>query len=143
MDTRREEQLARRAKQDARLARQRLLLQRIHQYAVLIVSIIVTATAHIFSSLYDREPYHTSILTGQGWVMELITGHPERIRCELGVHHHVFAQMISELREMGYCNSRYVSLEEQLAIFLYSYVTGLTVEHVGEHFQRSNETITR
>jgi hypothetical protein len=90
-----------------------------------------------------KEPYHTSILTGEGWVLELIAGHPERIRCELGMHQHVFVELISELREMGHTNSKYVSLEEQLAIFLYASVTGLTVRHLGERFQRSNETISK
>ncbi|KAJ7050996.1 hypothetical protein C8F01DRAFT_939060, partial [Mycena amicta] len=43
----------------------------------------------------------------------------------------------------GYTGSRHVSLEEKLAIFLYTCVTGLSVRHVGERFQRSNETISR
>jgi hypothetical protein len=44
---------------------------------------------------------------------------------------------------MGHTNSRHVSLEEQLSIFLYTCVTGLAVRHVGERFQRSNDTISR
>ena len=44
---------------------------------------------------------------------------------------------------MGHTPSRYVSLEEQLAIFLYTSVTGLTTRHVGERFQRSNATISK
>jgi hypothetical protein len=62
---------------------------------------------------------------------------------ELGVSHEVFGKLIQELRDIGYQNSRYVSLEEQLAIFLYMCVTGLTIRHVGERFQRLNETISR
>ncbi|KAF9235700.1 hypothetical protein BU15DRAFT_23857, partial [Melanogaster broomeanus] len=80
-------------------------------------------------------PYHTSILSGQQWVLELLHGHPKRICCELGMHRKVFLQLISELRELGHADSRFVSLEEQLAIFLYMSVTGLTIRHVGEHFQ--------
>ena len=76
-------------------------------------------------------------------MMELLAGHPDQIHCELGVSHDVFAALISELREMGYINSKYVSLEEQLAIFLYASVTGLTIRHLREHFQRSNEKISR
>ena len=89
-----------------------------------------------------REPYHTSILTGEGWVMELLSGHPDRIRCELGVSHDVFAGLILALREMGHGNSKYVSLEEQLSIFLYASVMGLTIRHLREWFQRFNETIS-
>ncbi|KAJ7265972.1 hypothetical protein B0H12DRAFT_996882, partial [Mycena haematopus] len=67
------------------------------------------------------QPYHTSKLTGQQWVEELMRGHPERIYNELGVHLHVFIMLLIELRlgGLGYSDSKYVSLEEQLAIFLY------------------------
>ena len=78
------------------------------------------------------EPYHTSILSGAEWVMELLAGHPESIRCELGVHHHVFSALVDDLRSRGPTDSRSVSLEEQLAIFLYTMVTGLPICHVSE-----------
>jgi hypothetical protein len=113
------------------------------RYASLILSIILTATYALIESADQREPYHTSALTGEEWVVELLSGHPERIHCELGVHLHVFDALVSELRDLGHGNSRHVSLEEQLAIFLYSCVTGLTIRHVGERFQRSNDTISR
>jgi hypothetical protein len=116
--------------------------QRIIQYAALIVSIIVSATANILQSLYIREPYHTSALSGEAWVLELLCGHPNRIRTELGMSIEVFSNLVQELRDIGHQNSRNVSLEEQLAIFLYMCVTGLTIRHVGERFQRSNETIS-
>ena len=117
--------------------------QRIIRYAALIVSIIMSATANILQSLYVREPYHTSALSGEAWLLELLCGHPNRIRTELGVSLEVFGNLVQELRDIGYQNSRNVSLEEQLAIFLYMCVTGLTIRHVGERFQRSNDTISR
>jgi hypothetical protein len=119
--------------------------RRLHQFIVLFLSIIVTSTTAMLRSLEgrDSEPYHTSILTGEGWVMELIGGHPDRIRNELGMSLDTYSDLISDLREMGHGNSKHVSLEEQLAIFLYAVVTGLTVRHLGEQFQRSNETISR
>ena len=118
---------------------------RLAQYAFIFVSIILTATIlilHLFYS-WEPEPYHTSILTGEGWVLELLTGHPEHIHCELGVHRHVFLELITELCRLGHTNSRFVSLEEQLAIFLYTCITGLTICHAGEQFQRSIETISQ
>ena len=83
------------------------------------------------------------MLSGYHWLLELLTGHPERIRCELGVHKEVFLQLVYELRTMGHSDSKSVTLEEQVAIFLYTCVTGLTTRHVGERFQRSNDTISR
>lgn len=120
--------------------------QRFIQYLTLIISITVCATASLLESLIRRrepEPYHTSILTGEGWVIELLTGHPERIRCEFGMHAHAFEELVVLLRSYGHENSRFVSLEEQIAIFLYTCVTGLPTRHVGERFQRSNDTISR
>jgi len=82
--------------------------------------------------LYDKTPYHTSALTGADWVRELLNGHPERIRNELGVHKHVFNGLIVALQQAGIHSSKHVFLEEQLAIFLYTCVTGLSLRHVSE-----------
>jgi hypothetical protein len=88
-----------------------------------------------------KEPYYTSILSGYAWVQELLHGHPERICTELGVHKEVFHALITELKSMDHGDSKYVTLEEQLAIFLYISVTGLSIRHVGEKFQQANGTI--
>ena len=110
------------------------IITRLHHITVLFTHVII-ATTRLLQLKKDPEPYHTSILTGQGWVEELLSGHPERICCELGVHRHTFLALIGVLQELGYGHSKHVTLEEQLAIFLYMSVTGLTIRHVGEHFQ--------
>jgi len=88
-------------------------------------------------------PYHTSILSGAGWMTELLNGHPERIRTELAVHKHMFKILRTELQWAGCKDSKYVTLEEQLGIFLYTCVTGLSIRHIGERFQRSNSTVSK
>lgn len=100
------------------------------------------AVVEYSTPLYDKIPYHTSALSGEAWVLELLNGHPKRIRCELGVHKQVFCFLIKELCTMGLKPSRNMTCEEKLSIFLYKCVTGLSVEHVGERFQRSNDTIS-
>lgn len=118
--------------------------RRVIGFIMLLINIFTHCTLLLLlEARSDPQPYHTSILTGAGWLMELLLGHPDRIRCELGVRKHVFEALINELRSMGYGDNRYVCLEEQLGIFLYTCVTGLTSRHVGERFQRSNDTITR
>jgi hypothetical protein len=109
----------------------------------LIINAIVVAVLLFAGPLYDKEDYHTSALSGAGWVLELLEGHPDRIRCELGVHKHVFRFLISYLQLIGINHSRGITLEEQLAIFLYRCVTGISVRHAGERFQRSNDTISK
>ena len=118
-------------------------IQQWHQSAAAVVHLVQSAIALYTASEYWSQPYHTSKLTGEEWG-ELIRGHPNHIHTELGVHLYVFVTLVIELRGMGYGDSRNgVTLEEQLAIFLYMCVTGLSVQHTGEHFQRSNETIAR
>ena len=125
--------------------RRHAIQRRLSQVVVLLTHIILTAVSSVLEAAYSRTPeaYHTSALSGYAWLMELLTGHPERIRCELSMHRHVFIALINDLRTLGHTNSRFVSLEEQLAIFLYMCVTGLTVRHVGERFQRSNDTVSK
>jgi hypothetical protein len=99
-----------------------------------------------FARLYERPPpipYHTSVLTGAGWVHELLSGHPERIRNELGVYRGTFIILVEVVKMAGLQSSHRVSIEEQLAIFLYTAVTGLSCTHVGERFQHSSSTITK
>ena len=122
--------------------RRRQAVQHMARLFTFIIRIIVLNVAAIIRSRYLKQPWHTSVLTGQMWVIELLAGHPERIRTELGVHKHVFYAIIDELRELGHTDSKFVTLEEQLAIFLYCSVTGLTVRHLGERFQRANDSIT-
>lgn len=107
------------------------------------LSLLLPTLMRLIFRYHMKEPYHTSILSGYAWVQELLNGHPERIRTELGVHKEVFHALIQELRLMGHGDTKYVTLEEQLAIFLYMSVTGLTIRHVGERFQRANGTISK
>ena len=112
----------------------------IQKQMMMICSLSLAAIAIILATDEEqlaqlRLPYHTSILTEEGWVMELLAGHPCWIHTELGVSHEVFIALIDELCHMGHTDSRFVSLEGQVAIFLYASVTGLTVWHLGERFQ--------
>ena len=93
----------------------------------LIITSLQTAIQFYSSPHFDKTAYHTSALTGHAWVLQLLNGHPERICCELGVRHHVFYALLDCLQWMGHSDSHDVMLEEQLAIFLYTCVTGLTI----------------
>ena len=112
--------------------RQHQAVQHMAHLFTFIIRIIVLNVAAIIRSRYFEQPWHTSMLTGQMWVIELLAGHPEHICTDLGVHKHVFYTIIDELCELGHTDSKFVTLEEQLAIFLYCSVTGLTVRHLGE-----------
>ncbi|EGN94248.1 hypothetical protein SERLA73DRAFT_17433, partial [Serpula lacrymans var. lacrymans S7.3] len=66
--------------------------------------------------------YHNSVLTGYGWVRELIDGHPDCIKTELGVRQEAFSNLLDLLQANRYSDSKHVLIEEQLAIFLYTCV---------------------
>jgi hypothetical protein len=67
------------------------------QCAIVISTIVLIAMDFTLWPLFLKEPYHTSVLTGEAWVLELLAGHPECIHCELRVYHHIFNALISEL----------------------------------------------
>ncbi|KAH6901922.1 hypothetical protein BKA70DRAFT_1196613 [Coprinopsis sp. MPI-PUGE-AT-0042] len=77
------------------------------------------AAAQLYASEhYWHQPYHTSKLTGREWVQEVLDGHPERIRSELGASIRVFLLLVYELRVFyGVGDSRRgIDVEEQVAI---------------------------
>ena len=92
---------------------------------------------------YNKTPFHDSALSGAAWVLELLNGHPECIRLALGVHKHVFRALVKSLKDAGYVQSKYLTIEEQLAIFLYTCVTGLSINHVSERFQWTPEMTSK
>jgi len=92
-------------------------------------------------SFHNCQPFHTSVLTGQAWVCELLLGHPDCICISLGVSKEVFHDLILTMHQMGHSDSKHVMLEEQLAIFLHACVTSLSIRHLAKCVQKSNETI--
>jgi hypothetical protein len=107
-----------------------------------IIQYITLVMQLYLSPLYWKQDYHTSKLSGNAWTQELIYGHPDRIYTELGMRLHVFLVLLAELRLNGLEDTKYITLEESLAIFLYMCVTGLSFDHVAERFQHSKSTIS-
>jgi len=105
--------------QDARRRRLVILI-------TLITSQIVYYYNLIFLAPTAPIPYHTSILSGEGWMLELLNGHPNRIHTCLGVTHDIFDRLAQVLMCADGISSSPVSVEEQLGIFLYTCVTGLS-----------------
>jgi hypothetical protein len=78
------------------------------------------ASAACYASQFDKAPQHTSNLTGQGWVDKLLNRHDSQFYNKLGMHKHVFQRLINVLGKLaGFGNTKHVSSEEQLLIFLH------------------------
>ena len=58
------------------------------------------------------------------------------------MHAELFKELVTILRGYSHSNSQSVALEEQVAIFLYTSVTGLPSVHVGKQFQWSKDTVS-
>jgi hypothetical protein len=123
----------------------RALTRRRNQVILAVAAAAAAATIQYAQTYYFKVPYHTSALTGEMWIKELLScPHPSRIRDQLGMHKHVFLRLVRALKEKsGLRSSRYVSAEEQVAIFLHYAVSGGTMRTVGERFQRSNDTLSK
>lgn len=108
---------------------------------------VIATTCAIVDVMWNRlnpEPYHTSILRGDGWVEELLNGHKNRMKDSLSTRPHLFRRLERDLiQKGGLSSSRYVGTKEQLAIFLHQAVTNNSIRQAGERFQRSNETISK
>lgn len=88
-------------------------------------------------------PWHNSAFTGHMWVNELLNGHPGWLCQNLSVSKLVFSYLKHALQLMGCVDGCAVKVSEQLAIFLYTCVTGLSFGHVAKRFQRSPATISK
>jgi len=78
-------------------------LARMHLHNTILIaitlqlSLLLPTLMRLIYCYHMKEPYHTSILSGYAWVQELLHGHPEWIRTELGVHKKVFHTLIGTL----------------------------------------------
>ena len=116
--------------------------KRITAFMVAIAAAVVSTT-HITSLLF-RTPMNTSVLTGVGWLQELLTGHPVRFYDAFGMLKHVFRKLVQELElHAGLKHSKHICAEEQVAIFLHLSKTGCTICNLRERFQHSPDTLSK
>ncbi|KAJ7460458.1 hypothetical protein B0H11DRAFT_2315797 [Mycena galericulata] len=59
-----------------------------------LVCMVAAFTASLCLDSPETIPKHTSILTGQKWLSELLDGHPDHFRDQLGMAKHVFIRLI-------------------------------------------------
>ncbi len=116
--------------------------RRQRRLATLAMFLSATSIASV-SHLYFKTPRQTSQLSGRAWLEEMFNGHYAIFKNTFGVAKHVFNRLTKVLQQHGLADSRYVELKEQLAIYLYTCVTGLSNHKVQLHFQRSADTVSK
>lgn len=94
--------------EEAHQSAQQLDIHRVYHILTLLISILLSACSSMLQthSVHTWEPYHTSILTSEAQVLELLSSHPKCICCEIGVSHKVFLELIGQLCQLGYNNSK-------------------------------------
>src|SRR5689334_3313380 len=105
---------------------------------VALIAVVWYAAAFVF-----KEPCRTSSLTGHAWVKEeLIKRNPRRFRENLRMTKSTYFSIRDVLLNKDFLqNSRYVSVDEKLCIFLYIVGQNATSRNSQERFQRSGWTI--
>ena len=102
------------------------------------------AASTSYASRFDKSCQHTSKLTGQNWFDELLNGHSGRFYNQFGMHKHVFSALVKVLQSWtAFADTKHVSAEEQLAIFLHFARRAESNRALQERFQRSPDTITK
>ncbi|KAI9442812.1 hypothetical protein BJY52DRAFT_1108867, partial [Lactarius psammicola] len=84
---------------------------------------VVLATveaARFYASHFDKVAHHTSRLSGQQWIAELLSGHDVQFYNELGMQKFVFKRLLTMLEQCASLSGTcHISASEQLAIFLH------------------------
>src|SRR5260370_31402093 len=123
-----------------------LIAQRKHQNRVvaLIAAAAVGAVTNLVATSISTTPMNTSKLTGMVWVHELLTGHPVWFSDALAMSKHVYWKLVEELQLYAeLTHSKYVLVEEQVAMFLHFCKTGGIIQDLQECFQHSPSTILK
>ncbi|KAL5542292.1 hypothetical protein UlMin_010002 [Ulmus minor] len=86
---------------------------------------------------------HTSIRTGHQYMLELLNQHPDRMFNKIRMYRPCFEMLIQVLRQQtALQNSRYLTLEEQVMIFVYVISQKATNRMAMEDWQHSGSTIS-
>ncbi|XP_021851740.1 uncharacterized protein [Spinacia oleracea] len=100
-------------------------------------------SAYFYKYIY-KEPCMTSILTGEMWVKEVLTGNPIRCVNAFRMEPQLFLRLCNDLStKYGLKASCNMSIREKVGIFLYALAQGVSNRLLGERFQRSGDTISR
>lgn len=92
----------------------------------------------------EKKAIHNSVRNGATFIHEALTGHEALCRRRFHMEREIFEALVQRLRENNLLvDSRYVSVEEQLGIFLYAISKNASNRTLQDQFQHSGETISR
>jgi hypothetical protein len=77
--------------------------------AFIIMYTMIECMDILYASCFDKTPLHTSRLTGDQWVQELIDRHEERFYNKMGMRDIVFHQLLELLKRECHVRTRRVT----------------------------------
>ncbi|KAI5396115.1 hypothetical protein KIW84_062349 [Lathyrus oleraceus] len=105
------------------------------QYHMTTVMAAFMVTNHVLKYVV-KEKKTTSILSGQLWFIELITGNDNRFFEQLRMRKQVFQNLVSELtNNCGLTPAKHIGVEESVGIFLYMIGQPSSYRNAQERFQ--------
>jgi hypothetical protein len=99
------------------------------------------AAINVYTLGLEKIPYHTLVLTGQQWLVELLVSlNLHCFREQLEMQCHVFLSLVSQLADHADLrDSHTVSVHEQISIFLFIAINNTSSQTAAEQFQHSTE----
>jgi hypothetical protein len=78
------------------------------------------------------------------WLDEILHGHPDRFKNQLGMSQAVFRGLCCVLQlECDLTDGKFIAADEQVAMFLYFAHRGCSVRDIMERFQHSGGTVSK
>ncbi|KAF5181631.1 CAI-1 autoinducer sensor kinase/phosphatase cqsS isoform, partial [Thalictrum thalictroides] len=109
-----------------------------------LAELVVCEAIMVYKNRFNKRPYRTDPLSGKQYVNNVFEGHEDRSLDVFRMRSNVLFDLCDALRERKLLhNTRYVSVEEQVSIFLYIVGKNDSNRTVADRFQHSGETISR
>ena len=110
-----------------------------------LANVLVILGMHEHHRIYQsRVPCRTSILRGHDYVLEVLNGNDIQCFEQFRMKPHVFITFCEVLQERRYLqHSRYLTVQEQVCIFLLSIGHNIRNRIIQERFQHSGHTISK
>jgi hypothetical protein len=134
----------RKQKSTSEAAERKKLIRHFIVYAGGFATATVLNTSLSFLFREPAQPKRTSSMTGRRYIEELLAGgHEIRVQEVLRMRLTPFRRLTTIMRGRLLYDSRHISVEEQLAMFLHVVGRGTSFRDVEERYQHSGETVFR
>jgi ferric-dicitrate binding protein FerR (iron transport regulator) len=112
--------------------------------AILLTTIAGGAVAEMQAASIDKIPMYNSEKTGEHRIRELLDGHPNVFYDQFGMSKFVFRRLERELAiYAGFAATKFLSMDEQLGIFLSTCRSGKRTRDIRFDYQRGPDTVSR